>query len=139
MHPRGAEVRTISYSTTSERVAVGVIVICDACGNREIGWAYLYPGATVAEFVPQIEGSPVNPHDEGGPMASRSPASLWKIKDRLGRLSSVSWMKDMPTDPEPMVAKCPRHGWCETTEMLAASDVSRTRTKKVRAYARSMR
>lgn len=116
------------------RVAVEAIVICDDCGNREIGWLwrdqrgrYLYDG----------EAEP--PYDLGSPGAPGyagydSLAEIRAAKSAAGRLETGMRTVFVLRSDDHLGAFCPKHGHRRSGEVVVLGDLSIEKVRRVRAY-----
>jgi hypothetical protein len=135
-----------------ERHVVVLIVICDECGNREVGWAWVHvPG--VVGYEPEIEppanlGSEDEVRKAHGSDADTVLDGDWgELKRRRGRLTGPATQRNIVaflTDPErpddsvrrgQLIAYCPRHGGVWTSDIIDANAVHDLKsTRRVRAY-----
>jgi hypothetical protein len=109
--PAGPAYRTLK----GQRVIAELIVMCDHCGNREIGWAWRDgPGEL------WYDGEAEPPHDLGPARddIADTPAGMREAKAAGGRLTGPVTRRRLSIhlDDGHLIAYCPKHGGCITLE-----------------------
>jgi hypothetical protein len=127
--PRLPAVRTIK----GQRRVVTLILVCDECGNREVGWAWTDPQRLV-----RFDGMAEPPADVGDGNLPELAAMDWaELKRRRGRLAgprTERLIKAYVTDDRRLFAYCPRHGEVATREVVGPHTDVAGRTRWLRAY-----
>jgi hypothetical protein len=102
---------------------VALIVICDACGNREIGWAW-HDGGGLHWWAAEV---PYLDSQDG-----------WFRRFHAKRSTSASGETSNPVLPDDwdwvrLRARCPHHGDLVTPE-IDRTDLVPTSTRRIRAF-----
>jgi hypothetical protein len=113
---------------------VALIVLCDACGNREIGWAWHDHGEVVwwTVVTPFVSWEGLAPETETFPEAHRRFRRSTP-NDEQRRLQREVPVAVLPGSGRVLFrARCPRHGDLVTPEVELA-DLEPTTTRRIRA------
>jgi hypothetical protein len=133
---------SVAYRRVQDEVSprpVALIVICDACGNRELAWAWHDDGvvkwwALEAAFIHQKWWLP-----EPKPPVERDTEVLREALRRFRRSSTKEEQRRLRRASPPVVlegrarytARCPHHGDLFTPE-ISPADLDPTTTLKIR-------
>jgi hypothetical protein len=129
---------TLAYRRVQDEESkrpVALIVVCDLCGNREVGWAWHAHGEVVwwTVVTPFVSWEGLALETEPFPEAHRRFRQTTP-KDEQRRLQREYPVAVLPGSGRVLFrARCPRHGDLTTAEVELA-DLDPATTRRCRAY-----